>query len=305
MNPCDQSLSDTASVIFSRGRVVSRAKFMKKRIFVYLILSVFFICGCGSLAVLKKRQNIADDLASKNGFHKDVINTEYFTLTTYQKIADVSKPVNVYIEGDGYAWVSRTILSYNPTPRYPFMLALAGVDPAENVVYIARPCQYTDPEQEKLFDYSYWSDKRFSEEIIVSVNTAINKIMGQYGLSGIHLIGHSGGGAVAVLVASRNNDVFSIRTIAANLDHVELNKYHKVSPMKGSLNAIDVAEQVSSIPQRHFLGSKDKRIPEFIVKRFLQRSGDDEFDSLLIVDGCDHDDGWKDKWVELLKEPLV
>ena len=38
-------------------------------------------------------------------------------------------------------------------------------------------------------------------------------------IKGIHLIGYSGGGAIAVLTASRREDVLSVRTIAANLDH--------------------------------------------------------------------------------------
>ena len=36
--------------------------------------------------------------------------------------------------------------------------------------------------------------------------------------------------------------------------------YHKINPLKGSLNAVDVANKVVDIPQIHYVGDLDRNI---------------------------------------------
>jgi len=115
----------------------------------------------------------------------------------------------------------------------------------------------------------------------------------------INLVGYSGGGAVAVLVAARRRDVISIRTVAGNLDHDEVNRIHQVSPMPGSLNAIDVAPQLASIPQLHFSGADDDTVPPAIADRFRAAAGGRCVKS-LVVPGASHESGWPERWPGLL-----
>ena len=82
--------------------------------------------------------------SAPESFRYREIDTEFFRLASWQKLTDVSKPLRVYIEGDGYAFNAHGRPSSNPTPRETDFRALAFGDPHANVVYLARPCQYVE-----------------------------------------------------------------------------------------------------------------------------------------------------------------
>jgi hypothetical protein len=248
------------------------------------------------------RREKAEFVADNAGFSKELIKTEYFTLTSFYKLTDPKEPLTVYIEGDGLAWINKYQLSPDPTPTEPMVLKMATLDHAPNVIYIARPCQYTELTTDSLCSSDYWSDLRFDEKVITSVNQAVNffREKGQK----INLIGYSGGGAVATLVAARNKDVISLRTLAGNLDHVALNRYHKVSQLEGSLNAINVIEQVKTIPQIHYVGTKDEIVPPFIAHKFLNKATNPACINVIELKSVTHHKGWKEVWPGLVtKQP--
>ena len=247
----------------------------------------------------------ADAIASSSGLQRVQVKTNVFLLTAYTKIIDPSKPFNIYIEGDGLAWLSRTMVSPDPTPRKALGLSLAASDPAANVIYIARPCQFTPLELDGNCNKIYWTSRRFSEEVIASVNQAIDKLAGSSEEHKLNLIGYSGGGAVVILLAARRHDVASIRTVAGNLDHAEVNRLHDVTQLSGSLNAIDVAARVASIPQLHFSGDEDTIINPTIAEKFSAASGATGCIHLQVINGASHEDGWLEHWPSLLQEPVV
>jgi dienelactone hydrolase len=247
----------------------------------------------------------ADALAQPAGLRHEQIKTGTFILTAYEKVGDPAQPFDIYIEGDGFAWQTEYEPSANPTPRKALTLALAARDPSPNVIYIARPCQFTPLALDTHCDVAYWTDKRFSEEVIASVDQAIDKLTSGYGYPRLNLIGYSGGGAVAVLVAARRADVVSLRTVAGNLDHEEVNRLNDVDPLKGSLNAIDQARKIASLPQIHFSGGEDAVISPVIAKRFLAASEPTDCVRLENIPEASHEDGWIERWPALLKEPAV
>jgi len=268
-----------------------------------LLFPVIFLCGCATVSTLITRDAPADNLAKENGFKKRFIKTSRFQLTSYYKFTAPGDPITIYIEGDGLAWLSPGKLSDDPTPQKPFVLELASIDPSKNVAYIARPGQYTEsgipdcgPE--------FWSTKRFSEDVIVSMNEAISELSSNNGSKAINLIGYSGGAAIAILVAARRGDVTSLRTIAGNLDHRAVNQYNSVSPLDGSLNPIDFADKIADIPQRHFVCANDSVVPIFIAESFAGKIGDKRYESITIVEGTGHSSGWQKAWPPLLKFPL-
>ena len=273
-----------------------------KKVFCISVLAVF-LAGCASMS---DRLNLADRLAQRAGMQLSLVRGGEFLLTSYQRVSDPSKPLNVYIEGDGFAWATRGRLSTNATPKDAFTLQLAAQDDAPNVVYIARPCQYTSPDLNPSCGSKYWSTHRFSEEVINSMNRAIDEVMLASGVEKVNLIGYSGGGAVVVLLAARRNDVESIRTVAGNLDHVAVNAYHKVSQMKKSLNPIDYANVVSKIPQYHFVGKEDKVVPLFVAEKFSKASGSkNECVKISTLEGATHHIGWRERWKHLLSLPVA
>ncbi len=54
--------------------------------------------------------------------------------------------------------------------------------------------------------------------MVNSIHKTLDQIKTRYNASGFNLIGYSGGGAIAALVAADRNDILSLRTVAGNLD---------------------------------------------------------------------------------------
>lgn len=239
-------------------------------------------------------------LAKQHGFVTADIPVNGFVLRTYQRVTDPQRPLHLYIEGDGRAWLSTSLPSADPTPRNPVALQLALRDKAPNVIYLARPCQYTLVNSPAC-RVEYWTTHRFSSDVIDSMNRAVEALEQQVPNQPIHLIGYSGGGAVAALIAARRHDVASLRTVAGNLDHVALNAYHKVDQMPESLNAIDVAASLKHLPQIHFVGGEDWVVPAFIAERFIKLTGS-ECAKLVRQTSASHSDGWVENWGDLLKD---
>lgn len=248
----------------------------------------------------------AEQIARNAGLQKSAIRAGGFVLTAYSRLGDLDQPVNIYIEGDGRAWLSRYQLSADPTPREATGLALASLDPAKNVVYLARPCQFNDFNLTPC-DSAYWSNKRFSEEVIAAMNLAVSTFMRKAHDRKINLIGYSGGAAVAALLAARRHDVISLRTVAGNLDHNFVNQYHAVDALPESLNAIDFTEKIKKLPQLHFVGKDDRVIPEQVALRFIARlqlqTGPAPCAGLIMVE-AGHEAHWAQQWPQLLSLPL-
>lgn len=261
-----------------------------------LLLAALTLSACAD------RRVDADRLAAPAKLVRSEVAAGHFRITAFTRLSDAQSPVTVYIEGDGMAWQTRSRPSSDPTPTQPLALRLAALDPSANVIYLARPCQYT--KGDSACRVAYWTDRRFSEEVVASLNTAID-LINRSGSGPVHLVGYSGGGAVAALIAARRGDVASLRTVAGNLDHHALNRHHKVSAMTGSLNARDVARSLAALPQEHFVGTKDKVVPPFIAQAFVDALGSTRCARVITITGATHSSGWIEAWPKALaRQPL-
>ncbi len=268
--------------------------------FVFLLL----LSGCATVASSLDRQAGINDFGRRHGFVREAVPTSFFKLTAFSKIKKQGEPLHIYIEGDGRAWLSKTRISDDPTPFHAMALELASKDPAPNVVYLARPCQFTPMSEEPHYDSDYWSTKRFSKEVIDSENEAIDFFKQKSGARKVELTGYSGGAAVAVLICARRQDIQALRTVAGNLDPEALNRHHRVDSLDGSLDPMDAAYWIAKIPQRHFIGGKDKIVPPFIVNNFALKMGPSNVFSITAVKDASHTEGWVEKWPALLALPL-
>ena len=264
----------------------------KPALFATAVLLLVVSSGCATLSSSLTARSDADKLAGDGGFQKALISVDPFVLTSYTRFKRPGETLHVYIEGDGLAWRSRNRLSDDPTPRHALILTLASKDPSDNVAYLARPCQYVPAESP--CDSIYWTEKRFSEEVIAAMDRAVNELKRQAAAQKVHLTGYSGGGAVAVLLAARRNDVVFLRTIAGSLDPEAVNHHHRVSPLIGSLDPMDVAAKVAAIPQEHLVGRKDRVVPPFIARNFVQKEGNPPTAKIVEID-ADHWSGWVDQ----------
>lgn len=253
---------------------------------------VILLTGCGSVPTSK--------VAEANGFKREYIQTSQFKLASYQKITKPGKDVNIYIEGDGHAWISKSVLSKDPSPHSSTAMQLAAADPNPNVVYLARPCQYSPQDLKTVCKPKFWSQARYSPAVIKSLNNAINQIKLQSKSRRINLIGYSGGGTLAVLIASKRKDIASIRTIAGNLDLRTMDKIHNTTPLAESIDPMNVATSVKHIPQIHFCGAKDKVVPAIVALNFMHAAQLSP-KTVVIVKDASHDKNWAKHWPELLK----
>ena len=110
------------------------------------VLGAAALAGCATGLVrdtapaLEDRHAAAARIAQTADLEPSVLALSPFAIQSYRRGA--GEDVTIYIEGDGFAWVSRRQPSTNPTPVNPLALRLAATDPSPAVAYLARPCQY-------------------------------------------------------------------------------------------------------------------------------------------------------------------
>ena len=252
----------------------------------------------------KNLNSIAKNISKKSHLRAAEIKGGDFVLRVYYRFTKAGAPLHVYLEGDGRSWLTPARASYNPTPRDPVGLSLAAGDNSDNVLYIARPCQYVSFDKNPLCKYPYWTHKRFAPEVIKSVSAVIDRGLEMSQGREIEMIGFSGGGAVAILVSSQRKDVTGIRTVAGNLNHKLWTNQHKIDPLMGSLDPIDVAKKVSRIPQMHYVGMLDKIIDRRVADSFKSKSGPNACIIIKEIVGADHTNKWAELWDKLSKIKL-
>lgn len=273
-------------------------------LFSALFLAAGLTLGACYLDAADMRLETAKRIATPSFMLHREIRAEPFILTTYERIHDRGGPASVYIEGDGVAWVSKSRPSLDPTPRNPVALHLASRDVSPNVIYLARPCQYSRMTTVGACDAKYWTSDRFAPEVVAAMNTALDNMKAKYGLAGFNLVGFSGGGAMAALLTARRDDVLTLRTAAGNLNHVLLNDRHGVSQMPHSLNPADIAAQIAQVPQHHFIGEWDKVVTADIYDSFRLAAGPTSCMRSSTVRRVTHEDGWVNIWPTILKAPI-
>ena len=272
--------------------------------FFVTVFTIVIISGCATIPLIANRYNNAEEIAQSARFERSYIKSDNFTLTVYSRIENPGNPIVIYVEGDGFAYRDRFRVSIDPTPTDPVAMRLAATDPSSNIAYIARPGQYCRGEIPDC-DESYWTTRRFSEEVIRSIDGVVSEIKNNANSSKLDLVGFSGGGAVVCLVAARRNDVASIRTVAGNLDPDAVNAFHKVSKLEGALNPMETAPRLADIPQRHFVGGRDKIIPLSVTYGFAEKSGDIKYNTVTLIPDAGHKGPWTERWKELLKLSLI
>lgn len=261
------------------------------------------LSACVSLPSSHQRQETATRLADSHKWQERRITTTLFDLVSYQAIAnEKEKTLTVYIEGDGLAWLTKNTVSSDPTPVNPIGLKLALTHPQDNVVYLARPCQYTGGTKARNCNKHYWTDSRFAEEVIASTHEALNTLKAERGALQLQLVGYSGGAAVAALVAARRDDVTKLITVAGNLDHRAWSTHHHITPLSNSLNPADYKKQLSHLEQVHFAGSKDTVIPPFLAQGFVADFHKDTQSKVIIVPNQEHGCCWDQRWRDLITE---
>jgi pimeloyl-ACP methyl ester carboxylesterase len=264
-----------------------------------LIHLSFLFAGCVSVDYRGEAKRIA----RASGLNSEYIAVNSFPLATWSRFIAPVTSIRVYIEGDGFAWRSRQHPSDDPTPHQPTGLRLAAADPQANVLYLARPCQFIATPLPGVCEEKWWTSDRFAPPVIDAMNEGINLITRRYPSVKLDVVGYSGGGNIAALLASRPTDVQSLRTVAGNLDVDWVNRLHDVTPMPNALSAIHSARQLHKLPQLHFSGGADEIVPAGVARRFKQAVGG-RCVRVKVVEGMAHGSDWGAIWSQLLREEM-
>lgn len=254
---------------------------------VFLFIGVLLLYGCAT-------QNLREDAtnyANSHGFSAILFPTKKFDIFGFFKPGE-SSVLRIYIEGDGHAWVNRTTPSKDPTPHNPVSLYLAGNDPSrDHVLYLARPCQYV---QGKQCRQQYWTKGRMGEDVIASLDSAIDQAQKLCGATKLCLVGFSGGGGCAALIAARRGDVVFLGSVAGNLNMNAWTHKHHLSAMDLSIDPISVAPNLCKIPQRHYSSNNDKVVPPDLSEDFCKSTGQPA--ACRTVQAMKHGDAWHTVW---------
>ena len=272
----------------------------------YILLLAISIPGCSTTPAPEERLSYAKKLAFEAGFEAATFGHQ-FPLQAFYALSRVSEDaVRIYIEGDGFAYVTSSIPSPDPTPIDPTALKLAVADRSGNVVYLARPCQFNAKEV-KQCSQKYWTDERYSEDAVAIVSEAIDDLKKRYGVKEIELVGFSGGATIAAVLAAKRGDVTALRTVAGNLDIDAFVEHHKISEMPHSLNPADFSSSLKGLPQVHIVGERDRIVPSSVVESFLAHqtvnSGIRKA-RLFLVNDLSHFGDWQKHWPRLLEVPI-
>lgn len=267
----------------------------------HLLLIIFAVGALGACtkANFGLRTDTAQRLATPSFMVKREIPAGAFSLTAYERMHERYAPANVYIEGHGETVLKD--LTIDPTPRNPVALHLSSRDKAENLAWLAGPCQYSAMvDDTAACDKAYWNGKTFSPDVLQSYNRALDDIKAQYNITTFNLIGFDSGAGVAALLAANRDDVTSLRTVAGVLEHNAYTAYHQKAAYGKSLNPTEFSGRLRNIPQYHFIGGQDDVVTPAVLHSYLQAVGSSNCVQHKLIQEASHREGWVNKWPELL-----
>ena len=261
-----------------------------------LLSTLMLSSGCSDISY---RGYVTQDVAAESNFNRKLVSGELFEHVVYESHLDnIEKgTLKVYIEGDGLPWYRGRSPSGDPTPGEPLALRLMAQD-LTAAIYIGRPC-YFGLNHSSNCTSTIWTFARYSEEVIASMNRVVKQYQEILGITKVVLIGYSGGGVIATLMAKDINLPTFLLTISANLDIDAWTTSRGFLPLDESLNPVDFIEQLQDIRQLHLIAVEDKTVPPFVTRLYtdkLPRLSSRQYPNF------DHKCCWVSLWRQILRE---
>ncbi len=126
---------------------------------------------------------------------------------------------------------------------------------------------------------------------------AIERFLARHGYDSITLIGFSGGGVLAMLLAERLKQTETVLTIAANLDIAAWADHHGYTRLRGSLNPATQPALPPQIRQIHIAGGRDLQVPAHLSQSTALRGPNAQF---VVVPEFDHHCCWERAWPTMM-----
>jgi pimeloyl-ACP methyl ester carboxylesterase len=199
------------------------------------------------------------------------------------------------IEGDGPAWPAADRAPSDPTPRASTAYGLARSFQAQwgeesAVVYLGRPCQYGGTHRGAPCDPRWWTTDRFAEPVIAAYLAWLDGRGLHREPGSLCLVGVSGGGLIAMLLAEQRPQVAGVMTIASPVAVDAWTAHHRLSPLGQGPAVVRGITRLGTSRQLHFLGAQDPIVPPDAVLADTRRWVDPS--RVKVLDGVGHAGPW-------------
>ena len=246
------------------------------------------------------------------------IQAGQFNLNAWERMHERFAPATIYIEGDGTSFkpeptntatgaaknvaaATDNVFGENPTPKTPVALHLASRDNSKNLAYISRPCQYVKNPEEKGCNAAYWNTRKYSPEVLMAYDSALNEIAARYNITEFNIVGFGGGANIAAVLAATRDDIKTLRTVAGNLSPTFVSNYHQSAALSSdAMLATNYGSKLATIPQHHFIGAADTVIPPGTYHSYRQALGLSDCINYSVLQDAGHHLGWTQTWPQLL-----
>ena len=235
-----------------------------------LLITAFALSGCISIA------------PSSDKFDEKQIETSHFSIAVWEsKEIQKGEPLRIYFEGDG-----------NPNPSNPVAFDLANADNTKNVIYIARPCQWSNDAICKKLPEIY-QKSRFHPEIMQEMDELAKYLMRKHQAPTVELIGYDGGAVIALNLATKlpTDRIITVAGITDINAYNLLNGYPVMNEddMENPINSLSM---LSDIPQIHYVGKEDNITPRRLAERFVARMQNPKSAVVKLVPDTNHEN-WR------------
>lgn len=251
------------------------------------VLACLLLVGCASNA-----QRI-DALARAAQLQRYVIESDQLPSIVYLRASqNRHRRVVIFIEGDGIPWRAGIAPNSDPTTREPLALELMARTPG-SAAYIARPCYQRAVTRHCTPDL--WTGARYSERIVHAMVFAVNDVVSRTQAEDIVIVGYSGGGVLASLIAEQLDGVSAVITVGANLDIDAWTKHHRYLPLSQSMNPA-LSIHPHSWLEIHMEGALDKVVPSATRNAYFERYPNAR---RWVLEKHGHQCCWVEEWKEL------
>jgi pimeloyl-ACP methyl ester carboxylesterase len=256
----------------------------------WLVRAFIIICALASTFGCASPAQRIDAEAERAGLTREIARGTAFRHVVYTRGSESSDATwTIYLEGDGLPWLDGRTPASDPTTRDPLALHLM-LQSSGPAMYVTRPCYH------ELLDagcsWRAWTLERYSPAIVDSMVQAIAQRLHDANAERVRVVGYSGGGALAVLIAERLPNVVAVVTIAANLDIDAWSRHHGYLPLEGSMNP---ARSTLAHPwsETHVHGRDDIVVPLATTRAYFERY---PAARQITLDSYDHVCCWVRDW---------
>ncbi|MBL4835250.1 MAG: hypothetical protein JKY26_14880 [Pseudomonas sp.] len=236
----------------------------------------------------------ADAQASESGLDRLVLQGGPFSLRSYERSA-AGRHAWVFIEGDGKPWLrGGRVVAPDPTPKRLLVLGWLNDVPGP-ALYLGRPC-YFGAFAEPSCNSLHWTFGRYSEDVVEGMAQGVQGwLRTRPEIDSLTLVGHSGGGVLALLMAERLSRVTEVVALSAPVDIDAWTGLHGYTPLFASLSPARQAAWRANVQRRFYFGQDDREVPPEI---FMPAAGALPQAEVRVIEATGHDCCDPDIWLD-------